>query len=305
MGALMSKPLVSLCCITYNHVDYVKKALDGFLMQKTNFTYEVCIGEDDSSDGTREICQHYAKKHPELIRLFLRNRKDVTYINGHATGSYNFIETLKECKGEYIALCEGDDYWIDSCKLQKQVEFLVANKEYIMCYHKVSNPSLELNNSKYNNRGIDSRFIPTCSVVFKNNPKVINQLERFSGRIISGDQFLFYILSFYGKLKFMDFTGGVYNQTEHGISKSIGIRSKLWRFNRILMYSIILKISPLKKKITLIKVAQSCLFNAMDFGIMGPFIKYPFHSFKIIIVGLIFYPRYTFYRGKALFKNKG
>jgi glycosyltransferase involved in cell wall biosynthesis len=129
----MIKPLVSVCCITYNHVNYIKDALDGFLMQKTDFPFEICLGEDESFDGTREICKTYAQKYPEKIRLFLRNRKDVMYINGRATGRYNFLETLKVCKGKYIALCDGDDYWTDPYKLQKQVDFLEANSEYSFC----------------------------------------------------------------------------------------------------------------------------------------------------------------------------
>ena len=133
----MSKPLVSVCCITYNHVHYVKDALDGFLIQKTDFPYEICLGEDESNDGTREICKEYAEKYPDKIRLFLRSRKDVIYINGHATGRYNFIETLKECKGKYIALCEGDHYWTEPTKLQKQVDFLEANESYVMSFHRV------------------------------------------------------------------------------------------------------------------------------------------------------------------------
>ena len=301
----MTEPLVSICCVTYNHVDFIKKTLEGFLMQETNFDYEICIGEDESNDGTRQICQNFAKKNPEQIRLFLRSRKYVTFINGYATGRYNFLETLKECKGKYIALCEGDDFWTDPLKLQKQVEFLIQNNDYIMCYHKVAEPNIKPNNSKYYKKEIDSRFIPTCSVVFENNPKIIYQLERYGDGILSGDQLLFYILSFNGKMKLMNFIGGVYNQTKNGTSRSIGIRSKTWSINRILMYSTILKISPLKKKINLIKVAQNAVFNALKLGLKEPLIKYPYQSLKIIVLGLIFHPRYTFYRAKNLIKNKG
>jgi glycosyltransferase involved in cell wall biosynthesis len=129
----MNETIVSVCYITYNQVNYVKDALDGILMQKTNFSYEVCIGEDDSDDGTREICIEYAQKYTTKIRLFLRSRNDVIYINSQATGRYNFLETLKECRGKYIAHCDGDDYWTDPLKLQKQVDFMEKNKEYSLC----------------------------------------------------------------------------------------------------------------------------------------------------------------------------
>ena len=116
-------PVVSVCVVTYQHKDFIRSCLDGILMQKTNFPFEIILGEDESTDGTREICKAYAEKYPDKIKLFLRSRKDVIYINQHATGRFNFMENLKAARGKYIAFCEGDDYWIDEYKLQKQVDF--------------------------------------------------------------------------------------------------------------------------------------------------------------------------------------
>ena len=124
------EPLVSICIVTYNHAKYIEQCLNSILSQKTNFSFEIILGEDESSDNTRTICIDYAKRYPEKIKLFLRSRKDVIYINGNATGRYNFLENLKACRGKYIALCEGDDYWTDPLKLQKQVDFLEANPDY-------------------------------------------------------------------------------------------------------------------------------------------------------------------------------
>src|SRR5690606_9059601 len=101
---------------------------------QTTFPFEIILGEDESSDGTREICIQYAAKHPDKIKLFLRSRKDVIYINGNPTGRFNFIENLKACSGKYIALCEGDDYWTDPLKLQKQVDFLEAYVDHTICW---------------------------------------------------------------------------------------------------------------------------------------------------------------------------
>ncbi len=126
--------MVSVCVQTYQHKGYIKQCLDGILMQQTNFPYEIILGEDESTDGTREICIEYAEKYPDKIKLFLRCRKDVIYINGNATGRFNFMENLKACKGKYTALCEGDDYWTDPLKLQKQVDFLEANPEYSLIF---------------------------------------------------------------------------------------------------------------------------------------------------------------------------
>ncbi|MEZ4781129.1 MAG: glycosyltransferase [Flavobacteriaceae bacterium] len=123
-GHTLENPLVSVVVGVYNHERFIKLCLNGILMQKTDFKYEIILGEDASTDGTREICKEYAKRFPDKIKLFLRSRKDVIYINGNATGRYNFIENLKACQGKYIALCDGDDYWTDPLKLQKQVDFL-------------------------------------------------------------------------------------------------------------------------------------------------------------------------------------
>lgn len=128
---------VSVVVTTYNHKSYIKECLDGILIQQTNFPIEIILGEDESNDGTREICIEYANKYPDIIHLFLRSRKDVIYINGTPTGRYNFMENLNACKGKYIALCEGDDYWTDPLKLQKQVGFLEENPDYGICFHNV------------------------------------------------------------------------------------------------------------------------------------------------------------------------
>ena len=129
-------PLVSVSLVTYNHAPYIAKAIDSILAQETDFPVEICIGEDHSSDGTREICQRYAEQYPDQIRLFLRERKDVIYIDGFPTGRFNWMETLKACQGKYIAVLEGDDYWCDPRKLQMQVDFLEANPEFNVCAHR-------------------------------------------------------------------------------------------------------------------------------------------------------------------------
>ncbi len=131
------QPLVSVCIQTYQHAAYIKECLDSALRQQTNFPFEIILGEDDSTDGTREICKEYAEQHPDIIHLFLRSEKDKIFISGHKTGRFNFIENLKAARGKYIAWLDGDDYWTDNLKLQKQVDFLEANPDCSLCYHKV------------------------------------------------------------------------------------------------------------------------------------------------------------------------
>lgn len=123
-------PLVSICCITYNHVNYIRDAIEGFLMQETSFPFEIIIHDDASTDGTSEIIQEYANKYPELFVTILQ--KENQWSKGGGSIYVRFV--YPRAKGKYIALCEGDDYWTDPLKLQKQVDFLEANTNCDICF---------------------------------------------------------------------------------------------------------------------------------------------------------------------------
>ncbi|QBG45944.1 glycosyltransferase [Verrucomicrobia bacterium S94] len=121
------KPEVSVSVITYNNGPYIRECLDSILAQETDFPYEICLGEDGSTDGTREICIQYAKEYPGKIRLFLRTQQDAGRERFRSQGVYNYIETTRECSGKYVAFCDGDDAWICKHKLQKQVDLMKAD----------------------------------------------------------------------------------------------------------------------------------------------------------------------------------
>jgi glycosyltransferase involved in cell wall biosynthesis len=168
-------PLLSVCIMTFNHEKFIAQTLDSVLSQKARFEFEIILGEDESSDGTRKICIEYANKFPGKIHLVLRERKDVIYIDGNATGRFNFIENLKLCRGRYIALLDGDDYWIDENKLQKQVDFLEINSKYSGCSaNALENQGSEFKQSElykdcYSFEDLLSgNSIYTCSAVFRN-----------------------------------------------------------------------------------------------------------------------------------------
>lgn len=131
------QPLVSVSCATYQHGPYIRQCIEGFLMQKTSFPIEIIIGEDGSSDETVEICKEYAEKYPDLIRLFLRDRSLSQYYDdeGKFGGRFNGIWCRMSARGKYIALCEGDDYWIDPLKLQKQVDYMESHPKCSLCFH--------------------------------------------------------------------------------------------------------------------------------------------------------------------------
>ena len=119
---------LSVIFITYNHEKYVEKALRSVCEQETDFAYEVVVGEDCSTDSTRDILRRVADEYPDKVRLLFRDKN-----LGRPT--LNVYETTMECRGAYLAYLEGDDYWTDKCKLQKQVTFLEEHPEYIACTH--------------------------------------------------------------------------------------------------------------------------------------------------------------------------
>lgn len=122
-------PTVSIIVVAYNHADLIQEAVESVLMQTVDFPCEILIGDDASTDGTSDIVREYALKYPKIIIPFIRNENV-----GAAKNSYML---LQQARGEYIALLEGDDYWTDSCKLQKQIEFLAAHPRYIGCTHRL------------------------------------------------------------------------------------------------------------------------------------------------------------------------
>lgn len=124
---------VSILCLTFNHEDYIKDALDSFLMQKTNFKYEILIHDDASTDNTTKIIQQYADKYSDIIKPIFQNE------NQYSQGiSINSVYQYPRVMGEYVAMCEGDDYWTDPLKLQKQVDALDQNMQCNICAHKTA-----------------------------------------------------------------------------------------------------------------------------------------------------------------------
>lgn len=122
-------PLLSVCMVSYNQEQYIKEALDSVLIQKTNFKYEVIISDDCSKDNTLAILTEYKNKYPNIVKV-VTGEKNLGYPN-------NQRRSLENAKGKYIALCDGDDYWTDAYKLQKQVDYLESHPECAICFHNV------------------------------------------------------------------------------------------------------------------------------------------------------------------------
>lgn len=127
----VTKPLVSIRCITYNHENYISDALDGFLMQKTTFPFEIVVHDDASTDSTADIIRKYEEKYPNIVKPIYETE------NQYSKPGYPLGKIVNSAlKGKYVAFCEGDDYWIDENKLQMQVDFLESHSDYSMCYTK-------------------------------------------------------------------------------------------------------------------------------------------------------------------------
>lgn len=170
----MSSPMVSICSITYNHAPFIRQCLDGFLMQQCNFSIEIIINDDCSTDGTTEIIREYAKKYPD--KIFPIFHEENQYSKGVRGMLKKFV--FPKARGKYIALCEGDDYWTDPLKLQKQVDFLESHPDYSMCFHKakvIAQDNREpfdffssLEEREYKSEDILNHWVvPTASILFR------------------------------------------------------------------------------------------------------------------------------------------
>ena len=210
-------PVVSICCITYNHKDYIRDAIEGFLIQKTSFPIEIIIHDDYSTDNTADIIREYVGKYPELIRPIFQKE------NQYSLGRKIFPIVFAQSKGKYIAICEGDDYWTDPNKLQRQVDFLERNTEYIMVSENAIDNNLKNGTrrkfSESPERDIDileligERSFATASVLFRNlGEKIIPKGDN------SGDLILWCHLSTLGKIKYLENVSSVYRRHHQGVT---------------------------------------------------------------------------------------
>lgn len=124
------QPVVSIICLTYNQAAFIGQAMGGFLMQIAPFPFEIVVHDDASTDGTRELLVAWHQAFPEVVRPVFQNENQL-----RSTGTYPILHAYEACRGKYVALCDGDDYWTDPLKLSRQVAFMEANPDYVMCHH--------------------------------------------------------------------------------------------------------------------------------------------------------------------------
>lgn len=205
--------LVSIICITYNHEDYISTAIEGFLMQKTNFEFEILIGDDYSKDNTQQIIKSYINRFPNKIKLIT---------SGKNIGARNNLKrTWGEAKGRYLAICEGDDYWIDEYKLQKQIDYMEKNPKCSLCAHnaKIYDESLkkmvgllkQSGEKKYFTKDVilnGGGFLASASLIYRK--EIIDNLPDWYMEVSVGDYPLQMIASTYGYVFFMEDVMSIY-----------------------------------------------------------------------------------------------
>ena len=209
MNSNMEQPIVTVWCLAYNQKDFIRDALEGFVMQKTSFPFEVIVHDDASTDGTTAIVQEYARHYPDIIKPVIETENQ-----WQKGGLKHIIKIMNEIyrKGKYIAFCEGDDYWTAPQKLQLQVDFLESHPEYSMCFHSAkkkyeTNTRAWIDCENIQDKDYDATDIfinwtvPTASVMCRREAMDFYANLKHPERIQNYDIFIFLSCAMIGKLR--------------------------------------------------------------------------------------------------------
>ncbi len=237
-----SNPLVSVVMITYNQEQYIGDAINGVLMQNCNFDFEIIIADDCSKDNTRNVILEYVARFPNLFNLIFQK------INIGA--ALNFLELINKPKTKYIALCDGDDYWTDPLKLQKQVDLMEQNDKIGMVYSATNFSGVRLKNyfsvENYINDG--SPFLNTCTFLINRNSFNVKDIK--SNFVIGDLQIVLNILKKGYSVNFLDENTAVYRVLEESASHTNDSRKNVIFFqDKLLIELSFLEDNELKKKL--------------------------------------------------------
>jgi glycosyltransferase involved in cell wall biosynthesis len=223
-----NKPLVSICCLTYNHAKYVRQCLDSFITQQTSFDIEILIHDDASTDGTDRIIKEYEREFPSIVFPVYQST------NQYSLGVSLSQIIYSRVRGKYIATCEGDDYWLDPYKLEKQVSFLEKNPSYTCCGHLSvtiydfkTNSNVQVFSKMPNISGIitkrkfyKAQNIHTSSLVYRSD--LINRLPVHRKELDRDNPFKYWLLT-YGPIKVLGQNMSVYRRNKGGVSEQLSI----------------------------------------------------------------------------------
>lgn len=287
-------PIVSVFVMTYNHEHFIAQALEGILMQKTNFDVDIVVGEDCSTDNTRKIILDYDDKYPGKFKLLLHKNNIGAMANQSAV--------LNDCTGKYIAFCEGDDYWTDPLKLQKQVDLLETDqslsgsshgctmiytsgrkeKQYIYKY---------LNRIEFSWFLKSSIFITTGSLIFRTN--VIEKMPPFSNELFAGDTLLKYLMLSSGDIGYIPEDMSIYRKGSIGSWSNRKITPKiinkefsdnlrtLYYIDEITEYAYHNVVQWKTKNLIAVYLKYSIPFNKFGANLKNFFYAFPFFPFRV------------------------
>ncbi len=226
--------------VAYNHEPYIEQSLDSVLMQQTSFPIEIILGEDESSDATRAICQRYAAEHPDKLRLILQDRRYISYKDGAPTGVKNLIDVLSAARGEYIALLEGDDYWTDPHKLQSQADFLDTHADCAGCFHDTQvvyedNTPSHLFRTYHRDRFAVQDTLGVVALLHTSSfflRRSCLELPEWLLDVLSLDMALFAIVANHGELGYLPGAHSVYRINRQGITHQVRQQSQRMQSSR-------------------------------------------------------------------------
>lgn len=218
---------VSVLMLTYNQERYIDQAIRSVMLQQTDYPFELVIGDDASTDATGTICRAWQERYPQQIVLF--DRKENLGLQ------QNFIQTYEQCRGEYVAICEGDDFWVSKHKLQRQVDFLESHPHYSTCFHRVINYYEENQSKSLSNGGqktdtdiVDlarSNYISNVSALFRRN--LFGPLPHWFAQVSTYDYAMHLLNAQYGKIHYMKQPMAVYRQHGKAIWSKADVDKKL------------------------------------------------------------------------------
>ncbi len=239
---------VSVCVPTYNHEKYIAQMLEGALVQQTDFPFEIVLGDDGSTDKAPAIIREYTQRFPDKIRAYLHPENLGPKEPREFGGRNNVLFLLKACAGDYVALCEGDDYWTDPFKLQKQVDFLENNPNFSICHHDLEviyedgSPSHSFNTfdqkevSTIEDLLEDRWFVGTAGLMYRNFFRTEDFAE-WHQRAAAGDWALVIQLAARGKIGYLPEIMGKYRKHQGGLSNVHAVTNPFFLKNRRQMFA--------------------------------------------------------------------
>ena len=261
----MEKPLLTVCLITYNQASYVQEAIESVLMQQVKFSWELVIADDCSTDGTREIILEYKNKYPKQIKLILQKK--------NVGPEKNWLELMSYPQSKYIAYLEGDDFWTDPNKLQRQVDFMENNSEYALVFHPTKVffengdgketlwPAITTKSKLTTNELLKENFIPSNAVVYRRQ-----SYDKYPLGVMPGDWYMHLFHAQYGKIGFINEVMSVYRRHEGslwwGSDQEMSKHWQTYGIQHIAMFLELIKIYGHDKK--LYAIICSSLQNALE-----------------------------------------